>query len=509
MSPEDELMGLVFLGFYLVLAPAYTTICAVPLGVIYGLVAGLRSRRNAVLLITIPAVLAALVVTLLACGVPLRSFAAEEGLPSNQLTPVVVGTLITFTVALVVWILPIGASVSVSRVFATRGLKPTLVTLSAALLLAALIMVAVLAAFLLAGTSPFSPPDDPVAQISPGILLFGPMVALLCIFFGPIARSVTRNQPRPTEPDPLLPLSPLTHSRTAPATLSTNQRIVIASLAAATVAVFGCVGLYFFTYFTDRHPPPLPSPRPCPPAPTADMAPELPELRDSVQTVEERLMVQFLIGQYDSSLGLLEESPNVGAGRFFVHADAYLAGLDVSWYGECYGLQPSPHWRVLRERVVLPEKEIMWGVKPWDLFDDVHSYQPDPSIVMSMDLWADRLLLSALSAKLAGNHAREQELVAQARDIWDGNCLQDEFYRWHEREYGYPACETFKTALYYHLTGDADALAILRRMQETDPASSNYGGIYNMYDQYGDRFPADQIDANSETTAVVLLCVRR
>ena len=255
--------------------------------------------------------------------------------------------------------------------------------------------------------------------------------------------------------------------------------------------------------------PPSPTPRPCPPARTAEMAPALLDLRDSVATDEERLMVDFLMARYDPSLGLLEESPIIGAGRFFVHADAYLAGLDTSWYDECYQLEPSPHWRVLREDVALPEDEIEWGVQELDLGGGVHSYQPDPGLVMHTELWADRLLLSALSAKLAGNHAWEEELVAQARGIWDSKCLRDEYYRWHEREYGYPACETFKTALYYHLTGDEDALAILRKMQETDPASANYGGIYNMYDQNGDRFPADQIDANSETTAVVLLCIRR
>lgn len=216
-------------------------------------------------------------------------------------------------------------------------------------------------------------------------------------------------------------------------------------------------------------------------------------------------MVEFLMRMYNPELGLLEESPNIGAGRFFVHADAYLAGLDVSWYEECYHLHLSPHWRVLRERVALPEDDIMWDVKELDLGGGVYSYEPDPEMVMPLDLWADRLLLAALSAKFAGNHEREAELLAQARQMWDGNCLQDEYYRWHEREHGHPACETFKTALYYHLTGDDDALSILLRMQETDPTSPNYGGIYNLYQASGERFPEGRIDANAETTAVVLL----
>jgi hypothetical protein len=148
-------------------------------------------------------------------------------------------------------------------------------------------------------------------------------------------------------------------------------------------------------------------------------------------------------------------------------------------------------------------------VQELDLGRGVYSYQPDADSVMPLDLWADRLLLAALSAKFSGDHAREEELLVQAREMWDGKCLRDEYYRWHQQEYGYPACETFKTALYYHLTGDQDALAILRKMQETDPASPNYGGIYNLYDQNGDRFPPGVIDANSETTAVVLLSVQK
>ena len=187
----------------------------------------------------------------------------------------------------------------------------------------------------------------------------------------------------------------------------------------------------------------------------------------------------------------------------------YLAGLDTSWYAECYHLDPSPHWRVLRDRVALPEEEIMWGVQELDLGRGVYSYQPDADSVMPLDLWADRLLLAALSARFSGAHAREEELLVQAREMWDGKCLRDEYYRWHQQQYGYPACETFKTALYYHLTGDEDARAILRTMQETHPASPNYGGIHNLYDQNGDRFPPGVIDANSETTSVVLLTVHK
>jgi hypothetical protein len=298
------------------------------------------------------------------------------------------------------------------------------------------------------------------------------------------------------------PLEPLVEKPMRQMKWTRPQRIVAAALACSALAVFGCVSVYVTQ-------PPTTSPRPCPPAPTTQMAPELLELRNSVDTDEERLMVEFLMNRYDPTLGLLEESPNIGAGRFFVQADAYLAGVDTSWYEECYDLEPSPHWRVLRDRVPLPEEEIMWGVQEVDLGRGVYSYQPDADIAMPLVQWADRLLLAALSARFSGNHDREEELLTEARKMWDRKCLRDEYYRWHEQEYGYPACETFKTALYYRLTGDEEALAILRKMQERDPTSPNYGGIYNLYDKNGDRFPPGIIDANSETTAVALLSLQK
>ena len=555
MSPDDEIMGLVFLAVYLFLAPASSVLCAVPLGVIYGALAGWRVRRNALLLIAIPALLAALVVTLLACGLPLWSFAGEEGLARNELIPVVGGMLITFTVALVVWILPIGAAVSVSRVFATRGSKPTVVTLAAALLLAALMMVAFWAMYSLLASSLFSPRQIVEEPIIPGISIFGTTLALSCIFFGPIVRFVGRNQPRANEPDPLLPLDPLTNSATSPNRLSTNQRTVIASLAGAIVVVFGCIGVYFFNYFNDRpqsltpspHPlaptwtptwvPPTPTyqgpaaaltphvptptntlvvpqtptttPRSCPPAPTAQMAPELLELRDSVETDEERLMVEFLMRRYEPTLGLLEESPNVGKGKYFVHADAYLAGLDTPPYDCRYGIRPNPHWTVLHGELV-SEEVFSYGVEERELdsANRVFSIIDRPDDVWhDWQEYADRVLLAALNARQAGNQPREAELMAIAHTMWDGHCLRDKSYYVYLETDGRATCETYKTALYYHLTGDHAALDIVLGLLERNPASEHFGGIYTHYGEDGKSFP--WIDANSETTAVVLLTIRR
>ena len=176
-------MGLAFLPIYLFSA---TAICAVPLGIIYGVLAGLRSPLNALLLIGVPALLAALLVTLLACGLPLWAFASEEGLPRDMMAPVFGATLITFTVALAVWSLPIGAVVSMTRVFTTRGWKPTIVTLIAALLVAALVLAA-LSAMCLVPTLPLSSERAKAEDwILPATIIFGSTFALSCIFFGPM-----------------------------------------------------------------------------------------------------------------------------------------------------------------------------------------------------------------------------------------------------------------------------------------------------------------------------------
>ena len=128
--------------------------------------------------------------TLLACGLPLWSLTRQEGLPSNELLPVVVATLVTFTVALVVWSLPIGAAVSLGRVFATRGWKPTIVTLAAALLVAILVAAALPATFLVPTSPLFSEQAGRGDSILPASMIFGSTFALSCIFFGPIVRFV-------------------------------------------------------------------------------------------------------------------------------------------------------------------------------------------------------------------------------------------------------------------------------------------------------------------------------
>jgi hypothetical protein len=95
-------------------------------------------------------------------------------------------------------------------------------------------------------------------------------------------------------------------------------------------------------------------------------APELEVGLKSAQTEEERLMVEFLLKRNDPALGLLEESPNVGRGKYYVHSDAYLAGLDTTWYDRRYGIRPNPHWTVLHGETV-SEEVFTYGVEEREL----------------------------------------------------------------------------------------------------------------------------------------------
>lgn len=220
-------------------------------------------------------------------------------------------------------------------------------------------------------------------------------------------------------------------------------------------------------------------------------------------------MVEFLIDRYNPTLGLLEESPNVGRGKYYVHSDAYLAGLDTTPYDRKYGIRPNPHWTVLRGEVV-SEEVFSYGVEEREL-DSVNGVfsiidRPDDAW-FDWQEYADRVLLAALNARNAGNSNREHELMAIAQAMWDGHCLRDKSYRVYLETDGRVTCETYKTALYYHLTGDRDALDIVRGLQERNPDSENFGGIYTHYGEDGKPFP--WIDANTETTSVVLLTVNR
>lgn len=186
------------------------------------------------------------------------------------------------------------------------------------------------------------------------------------------------------------------------------------------------------------------------------------------------LMIWFFITSYSPEVGLLQASPNVEAGIYYVHSDNYLAGMNISRFD----IPPLAKWTVLRDGALVLEEVFAYTSKFIDLGNGVRSEVDDPSGSLDWENWADRVLLAAINARNAGNHEREAELVAIADDMWDGRCLKDKYYYWHLDEFGMGACETYKTALYYYMTGDRGALRQILRMQERNLRSNRFGGIY-------------------------------
>lgn len=215
------------------------------------------------------------------------------------------------------------------------------------------------------------------------------------------------------------------------------------------------------------------------------------------------LMIWFFITSYSPEVGLLQASPNVEAGIYYVHSDNYLAGMNISRFD----IPPLAKWTVLRDGALVSEEVFAYTSKFIDLGNGVRSEVDDPSGSLDWENWADRVLLAAINARNAGNHEREAELVAIADDMWDGRCLKDKYYYWHLDEFGMGACETYKTALYYYMTGDRGALRQILRMQERNLRSNRFGGIYTHYGDDGKPFP--WTDVNIETTAVALLTIGR
>ena len=214
------------------------------------------------------------------------------------------------------------------------------------------------------------------------------------------------------------------------------------------------------------------------------------------------LALWFFVSSYSPEAGLLETSPNIEAGTYHIWSDNYLAGMNIA----DWNVAPMPRWTVLRGEVV-PEETITWATDIVQVEGPVYTQMDNPGIVPRLEDWADRLLLAAINAQNAGDEARAAELIAVADAMWDGTCLQDEYYRWHVETYGFVACETFKVALYYQATGSREARKILLRAQERSFGSDNFGGFYSHYDENGEPFP--WVDANIETTAIARLALDR
>ena len=205
----------------------------------------------------------------------------------------------------------------------------------------------------------------------------------------------------------------------------------------------------------------------------------------------------FLLVQFNSSIGLHREAPNVAPNTYWVYSDGYLAGDDLTRFT---GL-PLTKWWVLRGEVV-PEAVFTYGSTVTELGGGVRTEEPDCTIIFAdWQEYADRLLLATINAQNAGDIVRATEILAIADSMWSGIGLRDKVYI-VDGKY-----ETYKLALYYYATGRADVRRVLKKLQERDPSSNRYGG---MYTEYGDNLlPFDFTDVNTETSAITLLALRR
>ena len=205
----------------------------------------------------------------------------------------------------------------------------------------------------------------------------------------------------------------------------------------------------------------------------------------------------FLLTQFNSAIGLHREAPNVAPNTYWVYSDGYLAGDDLTQFSGT----PLRKWHVLRGEII-PEEEFTWGSQVIDLGSGVFTEEPDSSIIFVDWLeYADRLLLAAINAQNVGDTTRADELLSIANSMWSSIGLRDKVYL-VDGKY-----ETYKLALYYYATGRKDVLNILKKLQERDPHSNRYGG---MYTEYGDNLlPFEFTDVNTETGAITLLALRR
>ncbi len=220
-------------------------------------------------------------------------------------------------------------------------------------------------------------------------------------------------------------------------------------------------------------------------------------LRQPTGAPDAALVETYLEAQYNPTLGLYREAPNVASDTYWVYSDGYLAGADVS----SWQVPPLRKWHVLRGEVV-PADVFTYGSRVLELGGGVRTEVEDSGVVFADWLeYGDRVLLAAVNTQNAGDTARADELLAIARGMWDGRGLRDKVYR-VDGKY-----ETYKTALYYHATGDRRALGVLRTLQDADSTSNRSGGMYTEYGRDGRPFA--QTDTNIETTAITLLALQQ
>lgn len=243
-----------------------------------------------------------------------------------------------------------------------------------------------------------------------------------------------------------------------------------------------------------------------------------PEMAESIQHTK-----SYLLASYDVTLGLVRESPNANPNVYWLYSDNYLASLAlremepevakaITEAIDGYQFRPSERWKVLGGQAV-PDDLFAMGTIPAAITvkegKEIRSEIPSP--LFHMEDWqeyADRLLLAAVNASNRGDKKEARSLFEKAQGMFDGSGFADRAFR----ERGY--YDTYKLSLYLIAAKKAGVqiperqrvMSLILSLQEKDPASNRYGGVYTGYD--GDGKPLPHSDTNTETTSLALLALK-
>lgn len=221
------------------------------------------------------------------------------------------------------------------------------------------------------------------------------------------------------------------------------------------------------------------------------------------------LMEAYLFTNYNPDLGLISEAPNAEPTTYFLYSDNYVASLaleDLDLNVPSLGV-----YKVLAGYSVDSEYFANGFTQVvLDVVGDkvIKSESPDPTVRLpDWKEYADRLLLSSINYANRGDLDQASGLFDLAAGMYDGTGLNDKAAQ-ANGEYA-----TYKLALYIiaanrlnldrpELHEMADTILAL---QESDPDSNRYGGIYTEYDS--NLSPLPHTDTNTETTALCLFAL--
>lgn len=269
-------------------------------------------------------------------------------------------------------------------------------------------------------------------------------------------------------------------------------------------AIFLCLTLLLLTGCTPPSPLPAVPPQPSP-TPVAGLH----------GAIEQGL--SFLRGQYDPALSLLEESPVIGANRYFLANDALLAVQVFRLYGETE-LAAAVERALTRYGVTGNNFiEVAWGRPiPWPPrhFEDpgtlvaavgdkqVYTIRHEgPGYFSDWSGFSNLAFMAVHNELNLGNRAAASRLYAIEVSTFDGYGFPDLAYQRRQGVY-----ETLGLAWGVYAAGrlgiDAHLPAPLlaRLLAQQDPST---GGFHTHYRAEADRLA----DPNVETTAVALLAL--